>query len=189
MNKNCYLENIIVWLIFWLLLFNIFVVILLYSDIKIKLELSISDFVNVFIAIIVSTIIPLSIWKIIEKKKSSKELLLFEINTFLNDLENLIKYIDNSDLDLPKSEKIDNITDVYIKILWNQYEIILDNCKKYFEKTNLDNFSEKYLDFRWAITDDIRKNDFEFSSFYMNQSLKHKLKLQKEIEKLKFEII
>lgn len=184
-KKNCYFENITMSVIIWLLIFDIFMFILLNYNINIKLELSITDFINIFIALIITAIIPLSIWKVIEKNKSSKELLIFEINNFLNDLDILLKFISS---DKEKNEKINNITDIYIKILWNQYEIIKDNCEKYFKKTDLNDFIEKYLDFRWAITDTIRNDDFEFNSSYISQTLKSKLKLQKEIEKLKFEI-
>ncbi|EKD65816.1 MAG: hypothetical protein ACD_49C00083G0003 [uncultured bacterium (gcode 4)] len=186
-KKNCYLQNLTLSIVIWLLLFDLFAFILLGSDIKIKQELSLSDFINVFIALIISAIIPLSIWKILEKNKSSKELLLFEINNFLNSLENLADYINSCEY--TKDDKINSILEVYIPNLGNQYEIISENISNHFKNVSLDNFSNQYIDFRWIITDDLRKNDFEFNSFYKNQCLKNKLRLQKEIEKLKFNVV
>lgn len=189
---NCYLEKFFVSIIMWFIFFIVSMVILSYTNITIKYELSISDFVNIFIAIIISTIIPISIWKIMDNKKSSKDLLLFEINSFLEDLNNLINYINNkhwnSEERIDKNEKI-NIIFIYITELWNQHEIILENCETYFSSIDLENYIDKYIEFRSTLTDDLRKDDFEFNSFYESQSLKIKLKLQKEIERLKFKIV
>lgn len=60
-SKNCYLENIVLSVMIGLLLFNLLVFTLLTSNITIGQEISLSDFINILIAIIVSVIVPITI--------------------------------------------------------------------------------------------------------------------------------
>lgn len=113
---------------------------------------------------------------------------MFEINNFLESLDAIINVIDKSSDS--KNDKIDDILDIYIPTIGNQYEIILESiAQTILRKSIMINSEELFLEFRSIITDDLRKKDFKFNSFYRKQCLKIKLKLQKELEKLKFNIV
>lgn len=102
-------------------------------------------------------------------------------------LDDFYEFIDTSVNE--KGDMADEILDIHIPNIGNQYEIILESITTHFKKIDSSRFQDLFVDFRSVTTDDLRKDDFEFNSFYKKQCLKIKLKLQKELERLKFNII
>jgi len=184
-KKDDYIRIAIYSLLWGFSLFFIFISLYFYNKINIKFELSISDFINIFIAIFISFFIPFYINKIIEKRKKREDILFFELNSIILEINELFSII--KDNNISKENKIDEIF-IYIQSIWWLYQVIKDNIDTHFKNYKSDDLSDLYINFRWIITDDLRKDNFEFNEEYSLNIITWKNKLHREIEKIKFNI-
>lgn len=158
-----------------------------YNIITIETKVTLSDFINISIALIITLLIPFFFSRILDKHKSSKELLLYEITRYLKVVESTSLYI----VEYNESQGIQIWKDslnCYIIDLWNHYNLIL----KFFQFKSwidLSDLTTKHMQFRGVVTDTIGLESFSFSSKYKTDVIIAKWQVIAELEKIKFEML
>ena len=156
---------------------------------KFDLTISISFLLNIILAFFMAIIMPQSFWRALEKKRSARDLLMYNCSELRRETVSLMDFIK----EVVKNKNSEN-GDLYIlahfKRLGSIVEFIRCHAKEEFwEFDGTEELWDKFLKFRAKATDDIRIAGFQFDEkHYFARTYLAFLDFESEIERLKFKI-